>query len=233
MARNAAPAITVVRSRERGFFATTIGRKFIMGLTGLVWAGFVFGHMAGNLLMFVSSDAYNSYGHALTSGNLIYVIEALLLGAILIHIGCAISLILDNKKARPMGYAVSTKGDKAASLASRTMAVSGSLILVFIISHLITFKFGPVYMTSVDGVEMRDLYRLLIEVFAQPTYVGWYVVCLILLGFHLKHGVSSLFQSLGLLNSRSEKTIRCVGFVYGLVVSLGFLAQPLVIFFKG
>ena len=215
------------------FFKSTIGRKYLMGFTGLIWAGFVFGHMAGNLLMFVSPEAYNSYGHALTSGNVIYVIEAVLLSALVVHVICAVTLILDNKKARPQGYAVSARGEKSVDLASRTMAVTGSLILVFVLSHLWTFKFGAHYSTVVQGVEMRDLYRLLIEVFSDPLYVTWYVVSLILLGFHLRHGVKSIFQSFGLLNEKSQNWIRALGLLYGGVVSLGFLAQPLMIFLKG
>ncbi len=214
------------------FIKSSIGRKYIMGLTGAVWAGFVFGHMAGNLLMFVSADAYNAYGHAIVSGGLIYLIEAVLIAALLLHVGCALSLIIDNRRARPQEYAIPAAGAKAATLASRTMAMTGSIILIFVILHLITFKFGPHYRTVVEGVEMRDLYRLMMEVFVQPLYVFWYVICLVLLGFHLRHGVGSIFQSLGLLNNRSQKTIQAVSWIYASVVAVGFLAQPISVFLK-
>lgn len=214
------------------FLRSSIGRKYLMGVTGAVWAGFVFGHMAGNLLMFVSADAYNAYGHAIVSSPLLYVIEGVLLGSLLVHIVCAVTLVLDNRRARPQAYAQTSVGVKAASLASRTMALTGSLILAFVIYHLITFKYGPVYMTSIGGVEMRDLHRLVVEVFSSPLYVTWYVVCLILLGFHLRHGVGSIFQSLGWMNNRSRPLIQKISWIYGGVVAAGFLSQPIFIFLQ-
>jgi succinate dehydrogenase / fumarate reductase cytochrome b subunit len=126
---------------------------------------------------------------------------------------------------------VQAKGLKKASLASRTMAPQGALILAFVVSHLATFKFGTVYQTTVDGVAMRDLFRLMIEVFQQPGYVAWYIVCLLLLGFHLSHGVGSLFQSLGLKNDMTAPSIQRISKIYAWVVAAGFLAQPLYVFF--
>ena len=212
------------------FFRSTVGKKYVMGITGLIWAGFVLGHMAGNMLIFVSKDAYNAYGHALTSGNLIYLIEAVLVGALLAHVACAISLTIGNRRAKPKGYAVVGKGEKATSVASRTMAAQGSLILAFVILHLVTFKFGTYYETTVNGVVMRDLARLFVEVFQNPIYVGWYVVCLILLGFHLSHGVKSIFQSFGILNRANEDKVKKLGLAYGAIVALGFLSQPIYAF---
>jgi succinate dehydrogenase / fumarate reductase cytochrome b subunit len=212
------------------FICSTIGRKYIMGITGLVWAGFVFAHMAGNMLIFVSDDAYNSYGHALTSGNIIYVAEAVLILAIVTHVVCAISLLISNKTARPQRYAVMPESQKAASFASRTMAIQGSAILAFIIWHLITFKFGPVYTTTIQGIEVRDLSRLMYEVFNQPIYLIGYLVCLVLLGFHLRHGVSSIFQSFGLLTEAHAKKIQVIGIVYAVVVVGGFFSQPIYAF---
>ncbi len=213
-----------------GFLGSTVGKKYIMGITGLIWAGFVLAHMAGNLLIFVSSDAYNAYGHALTSGNLIYVAETVLVLALITHVFCAISLTKNNREAKQSRYAVSAKGQKRVSLASRTMAVQGSLILAFVILHIITFKYGTYYETTVNGVVMRDLARLMVEVFQSPAYVVWYLVCLILLGFHLTHGVGSTFQSLGLMNGSYRDGLRKLSLTYGVVVALGFIAQPLYLF---
>lgn len=212
------------------FICSTIGRKYIMGITGLAWAGFVFAHMAGNMLIFLSNDAYNLYGHAITSGSIIYFAEAGLIAALLIHVICAVSLIATNKTARPQRYAVASESQKAASLASRTMAVQGSVILAFIIWHLMTFKFGPHYTTTVSGVEVRDLAKLMYEVFQQPLYLGGYIISLILLGFHLRHGISSIFQSFGLLTEAHAAKIKTIGIVYAVVVIGGFLSQPLYAF---
>lgn len=202
-----------------------------MGITGLIWAGFVLTHMAGNLLIFVSADAYNAYGHALTSGNLIYVAEIVLVLALIAHVYSAISLTKHNREAKQTRYAVAAKGQKRVTLASRTMAIQGSLILAFVILHISTFKYGTYYETTVNGVVMRDLARLMVEVFQSPAYVGWYLISLILLGFHLTHGVGSTFQSLGLMNGSYREGLRKLSLTYGVVVALGFIAQPLYLFF--
>lgn len=213
------------------FLTSSVGKKYLMGLSGLIWAGFVFGHMAGNMLMFVSPGAYNAYGHGLTSGKLIYAIEALLIAALLTHVLLAISLTWGNRSARPQGYAMRSSRQKAAVFASRTMAIHGTIILVFIILHLATFKFGTVYETTVDGVPMRDLFRLMVDVFHQPGYVLWYVVALILLMFHLSHGVGSIFQSFGLLHPGYQPLINKVRWIYSIVVVAGFISQPVYVYF--
>lgn len=219
---------------DKPFFLTSVGKKYLMGLTGLVWSGFVLGHMAGNLLMFVSADAYNKYGHALTSGMFIYFVETVLILSLLTHIGCAISLTRENRAARgAQRYALHPNGAKGSSLASKTMAIQGSLLLFFIISHIATLKFGTYYQTTVDGVVMRDLYRLIVEVFAQPGFLIWYVVSLIALLFHLSHGFGSVFQSLGLKNAKNEKLIQKASWLYALIVAGGFLAQPIYCFLRG
>lgn len=216
-----------------GFLGSTIGKKYLMGITGLIWAGFVLAHMAGNLLIFVSHDAYNSYGHFLTSGKFIYVAEAVLILALVTHVYCAIWLTKNNREAKATKYAASAKGKKKVSLASRTMAIQGSLILVFVIWHLLTFKFGQHYETNVDGIVMRDLARLMFEVFQEPMYVVGYVFCLILLGFHLSHGVGSTFQSLGLMEGSYRGVWHKLSLGYAAIVALGFIAQPLYIFLMG
>lgn len=212
------------------FVTSSVGQKYLMGVAGLVWVGFVFAHMAGNLLMFVSPEAYNLYGHTLTSGYVIYFAEAILVAALLTHVFIGITLTIKNRRARPHRYAAAGSRNKGARPASRTMMVHGSIILVFIITHLATFKYGTYYETTVNGVVMRDLYRLMVEVFSQPLYVVWYCVALVLLGFHLSHGFSSMFQSFGLLHPSYNETIKKVGWVYAVVVAAGFLSQPIVVF---
>lgn len=216
----------------RPFFLTTIGKKYLMALTGLLWAGFIFSHMAGNLLMLISPDLYNSYGHMITSGNLIYFIEALLIASILTHILCAISLTKMNQASGGAHrYAKQTNGEKAVTKASKTMAIQGSIILVFIISHISTFKYGEYYETTVNNIVMRDLYRLIFEVFHKPGFIFWYLISLVLLGFHLSHGFGSLFQSLGIKNNRFAQVINKLSILYAVVVAGGFIIQPIYIYF--
>lgn len=214
-----------------GFFTSSVGKKYIMAISALVWTGFVLAHMAGNLLIFVSADAYNSYGHAITSGNIIYIAETVLVAALIAHVAMAIRLTIGNRKARGHRYAVSAASEKKVSVGSRTMGLQGTIILVFIILHIATFKYGTVYETNVHGVLMRDLYRLILEVFRQPGYVVWYCVALVILGFHLTQGVKSVFQSLGIWNSSYKPVAKTIAVVYGVIVAAGFLSQPIYVYF--
>ena len=216
-----------------GLIQSSIGRKMIMGVCGGVWAGFVFGHMAGNMLIWVSPEAYNKYGHAIVSNKpLLWGTEAILLSTILIHIVLGVVLTIKNKGARKQKYAMTPSGEKKATSASRTMIFHGSILLFFIVYHLITFKYGVEYPVTYDGVEMRDLHRLIVEVFQNPLYIGGYIVCLLLLGWHLSHGVSSLFQSLGWNHPKYTPAIKCMSYGYAIVVTAGFISQPLYVMFN-
>jgi len=220
----------VALTASHGFLRSTIGKKYLMGLAGLVWAGFVLAHMAGNLLMFISGDAYNLYSHALTSGYIIYAAETVLVLALVLHVYLAINLTLQNRSSKGSRYAVKATGEKKARFASTWMGVQGSLILAFVILHLATFKYGTYYETTVHGVVMRDIFRLMIEVFQSPAYVAWYLVALVLLGFHLSHGVGSVFQSFGWMDGNYQPILRKLSVVYAVVVIAGFMAQPLYVF---
>lgn len=213
------------------YLTSSVGRKYIMAVTGLLWSGFVFAHMLGNMLIMVGPEAYNRYAHALISNPLIYVAEAALVVTLSLHAYNGISLWLRNQRTKPSQYAVTPTRVKGASVASKSMAYTGSIVLVFIILHLITFKYGPNYTAVYGGVEMRDLHRLVIEVFQIPAYVGWYLVCMVLVGLHLFHGFSSSFQTLGVNHPRYNGLIKTVGTVYGVVVAAGFIVQPLYVFF--
>lgn len=213
------------------FLKSTVGRKYLMGLTGLVWMGFIFTHMAGNMLILVSPDAYNAYGHSIVSNKLLlYGAEMAILGALVIHVVCAISLTMQNRSARDLRYAVQPNGAKGAVVGSKYMAAQGSAILAFIVLHLITFKYGQYYETTVSGVVMRDLHKLILEVFQNPIYVGWYVICLLLMLFHLRHGAASIFQSFGVLERKMQTNIKRGAWLYAIVVVVGFLSQPLYVF---
>lgn len=202
-----------------------------MALTGFIWLGFVLTHMLGNLLILVSANAYNAYGHAIVSNPLLIGAEGLLLLTLLVHIVSGVKLTIENKKARPQKYAMPTNGDKAARFQSKFMIFHGTLILVFIISHLITFKYGPHYSTIVNGVEMRDLHKLVIEVFQNPGAVAWYAVALVVLGFHLSHGFFSALASAGIYHPKYSCLIHKFGYAYGAIVAIGFLVQPFYAFF--
>ena len=221
------------------YFQSTLGRKQIVGLAGLGLAGFVLSHMAGNLLLLVSPQAYNEYAHALVSNPLLYVAELGLVGLFLGHIVMAVILTLKNKSARPNRYHVVADGKKKTSLAQKTLIHQGMIILIFLILHLITFKFGPGYSGEADytvaygGVEMRDMYKLVAAIFQNPAWVGFYVFTLLLLGFHLNHGLQSSIKTLGFNHPKYEPKIKLIGSAYAWIVTLGFISQPVVLMLKG
>lgn len=204
-----------------------ITKKAIVAVTGLILAGFVLMHMLGNLLLFAGPQLYNTYSYKLTSNPALYLIEAVLLIAFILHIFYATWLTKISKSARPIGYAASPNGEKQATLASRTMIYHGAILLAFTIIHLETFKFGPHYEVTYDGIVMRDLYKLVMEVFISPTYVAWYVVSMVLLATHLYHGVSSVFQSWGFNHPIYSPLLKKIGVAYALGVGIGFLTNPI------
>jgi len=208
---------------------TDIGRKALMGVTGLLLIGFLVMHMSANLLVLFDKDAYNTYSDTLIRNPLIYLAEAALALFFIGHFVSGIVVTLRNRKARPDGYAVKARaGDTGRkSFASSTMIVSGLVMLAFVPLHLETFKFGAWYDTP-DG--MRDLHRLVLEVFQNPFYVAWYVVALAFLGFHAWHGFGSGFESLGVAWSRE---LRRFGQVLAVVLTLGFMIVPIYVLATG
>ncbi len=206
---------------------TTIFRKQIVAVSGLMISGFVLIHMAGNCLMFLGPQVYNFYGHQITSGPIYYPIEIVLLLAFLTHIGTAILITRDNRKANvSTPGAMRTGGEKKARFGSQSMIYTGLLILVFLILHLITFRFGTYYEATYNGVIVRDLYRLMIEKFNEPLYTGWYLFSMVLLGIHLSHGFSALFQTFGFASVKNC-TVKKIGWIFALLVAGGFSAQPI------
>lgn len=216
------------------FFSSAIGRKQIMGFTGLVWAGFVLMHMFGNLLIVVGPGAYNAYGHAIVSNPLLFVAEAGLVLAMLFHIYDGIMVTLKNKGAREIKNSMPTSGPKAARFQSRWMIFHGSILLVFIILHLAHFKYGPGigdgYVVSSNGAQVRDLYKLVSETFHSPLYLVWYSIAMVVVGLHLSHGLYSSFASLGIYHPKFSPLLNKFGYVYAVVVALGFIVPPLYVF---
>lgn len=213
------------------YFMSSIGRKQLMAITGLIWSGFVLTHMAANLLIIFNAEAYNKYSHALTSNPAIYLAEAALVLTIIVHIVKGIWVTIENKKARPQKYAMTPKGDKAPRFQSKWMIYHGTLLAIFLVYHLVTFKFGTYYSVTYGGVEMRDLHRLVLEVFQSPAYVAFYLVCMVAVGLHLSHGFYSAFSTLGLYHPRYSPMLNKFGYFYGFVIAAGFIVQPLYVFF--
>lgn len=216
--------------RFQTYIFSSVGQKQLMAISGLGWSVFVLMHMLGNLLILGGAEIYNKYSHALISNPAIILFEIGLLTLLLTHIFYGIRTTIDNLKARKQQYMVSPSPPKSSSLSSRTMIYQGVVILVFVILHLIHFKFGTEYTTTYGNVEMRDLFRLVAETFQSPLYVGFYVLSVFILGFHLSHGLSSSLQSLGFYHDKYQIVVQRLSLTYGLVIALGFSIAPLYIY---
>ena len=213
--------------------SSSIGSKILIALTGLGLAVFLIGHLAGNLLFLAGPEAFNSYSHALVSNPLVYVAEAGLVAIFFLHVAKTVAGMVSNRAARPAPYAVrrwaKTKNPRSRkSLASSTMIVTGSITALFVVTHLATFKFGPVY-SAPNGV--RDIYRLQLEVFSSPVYVGFYLLAMAVIFFHLWHGLSSAAQSLGFSNQRYGRRLVLGGRVLAVLIAGGFAMLPLFMYF--
>lgn len=212
--------------------ASSIGSKVLIALTGLGLAVFLIGHLAGNLLFLAGPEAFNHYSHSLVSNPLVYVAELGLLAVFFLHVGKTVAGYLANRAARPTGYAVrrwaKSKNPKSRkSVASSTMIVTGTITAVFVVTHLATFKFGTYY-EGTAGI--RDLYRLQLEVFSSPAYVGFYLVAMGVIFLHLWHGLSSAAQSLGIDNAQWTPRILVAGRVLTLLIAGGFFIIPIYTF---
>lgn len=216
------------------FLNSTVGRKIVMSLTGLGFLLFVISHLVGNFLLFVSPDAYNKYSDLLISNPLIYIAELALVILFVTHAILALVLTRQSQKARPDGYQLqkSKKGPSRKSLSSSTMYYSGLVVLVFVIIHVWTVKYGKHYSSIIKGEEVRDLYTLVAEMFANPWVALGYGAAVVVLGFHLFHAFSSAFQTLGVNRPKLNRTLLCMGQFLALFIALGFLSMPLYFFFR-
>jgi succinate dehydrogenase / fumarate reductase cytochrome b subunit len=204
-------------------FATSVGSKLLIGLTGLALFLFLITHIAGNALIVLGRSTFNSYSHALTSNPLIPLIEIVLALIFLLHIYKTVTMYLGNQQARPVAYKAkkSQGGPSRRTFSSTTMVVSGLWLLIFVIIHVRTFKYGPDYPSDVEGV--RDLYRLVLENFHNPLNVAFYVLSMLVVGSHLWHGAASAFQSLGVSHPRWTPRLLAAGKAFAVVIGGGFI----------
>jgi succinate dehydrogenase / fumarate reductase cytochrome b subunit len=197
-----------------------------MALTGLVLAGFVLGHMTGNLLMFKGPAAINAYAKWLhDNAGLLWAARTILIVSTFAHIWVGIQLALENRAARDGGPAADAT--RRASFASRTMPYSGVVILGFLVFHLLHFTFRTVALGGVDFGD--DVHKMLVAGFSCRPVACFYIVSMLLLCLHLSHGISSVFQTLGLRNERWRARLDVLALVYAWVIALGFISIPLAV----
>ena len=214
--------------------ASSLGKKYLMGLSGLVLAGFVLGHMAGNLQIFLPPEYINAYGHKLQTlpYKLLWLVRAFLLFCVVVHLWMAVVLTVENRRARPERYEVEATVD--ASLASRTMIWSGGILLLFIGFHLLHFTVKSIFDYNnlpfiLDGEVVHDVYAMMYLGFTHWYVSLFYVVAMGLLCMHLSHGVSSMFQTLGFRNEKWSGRLNCLATTYGWVVFAGFISIPVAV----
>lgn len=208
---------------------SSVGKKLLTSITGLALVTFVIVHMLGNLTLLYSATAYNQLAHLIDScGPLLYVVEAVLLLSVCVHIAIGISIQVRKRQAREADYALLTSAGAPSrqTLSSRTMIISGLLLGLFLIHHLATFKFAAGYRLA--GSNERDLARLVFETFQSPIYTAGYVLVLSALGLHLRHGLWSALQSLGIA---TKPRMFAASAVLGSAIALGFIGLPLAIYF--
>lgn len=219
-------------SRHRTL-SSLISTKLIVGATGLLLFLYLILHIVGNLLVFLGQDTFNKYSYMLVSNPLVGPVEIGLVIVVLIHLFKAIQMTLQNRAARPTAYAVKKMagGTSQKSLASSTMIFTGLALLVFIPIHVVMFKYGPEYAYGTTSI--RDLYRLEVENFSSPVAVALYVLVMIVVGFHLWHGVASSFQSLGLSGPRFTPAVRRIGKTFAVLIAGGFIVIAVWVFLYG
>jgi succinate dehydrogenase / fumarate reductase cytochrome b subunit len=226
-------------------FQSSLGKKYIMAVSGLCLFGFVLGHLVGNLQIFLGPEAINKYGHFLQSNpELIWPARIGLLVLVALHIWSAIKLEIENRSARPVAYG--EYKPVGSSLASRTMVMSGLIVFFFIVYHLLhyTFKVESINLThqnfatfqepikGMPGETRLDIYKMMVTGFSHPAVSFFYVIGVGLLCLHLSHGASSLFHSLGWKNKAWAPVLDGGAKVVATLIFLGYISIPAAILLK-
>ncbi|NYJ02563.1 succinate dehydrogenase / fumarate reductase cytochrome b subunit [Nocardioides thalensis] len=214
-------------------YRTSIALKLLMAISGIVFVGFVLGHMYGNLKAFSGHDAFNEYAHHLRElgepllphEGFLWIMRAGLIVSLVVHVVCAVVLWRRAQKARPVRYAV--KKHTGAIPASRLMRFGGLTIFLFLVWHLVNFTIGKV---NVQGGETDDPYNLLVDTFDVWWMTLIYLAAMAMLGAHLHHGVWSSLQTLGWTSTQQARaTAKTFSLALAIVIAGGFSLVPLAV----
>ncbi len=214
-------------SEKTRFYSSSVGRKYIVGLTGLFLCSFLVVHFSGNLLLFKNDGgtSYNRFSEFMATNIAIRTLEVLLFAGFLIHIIWAFLVWLHNRQSRPERYTMS-RADENSTLSSRIGFLTGSIVFIFLVVHLKSFwvptRFGSMTVTEYDMVKTA---------FTDPVYDIFYLVALVLLGFHLRQGFQSAFQTFG-LRPFWRRPVDLIAVIFWLIFPLGFAAMPLYFLLK-
>jgi succinate dehydrogenase / fumarate reductase cytochrome b subunit len=227
-----APRIHIISQ----IFQSSVGKKFVMAVSGFALFLFVIGHLVGNLQIFLGPEAINRYGHFLQSNpELIWPARLGLLLMVGLHIWAAMRLSAENKAARPVGYL--EYQPVSSSYASRTMLMSGIIIFFFVVYHLLHFTVqlqyvnltGRNFVDFTDPARRHDIFKMMVVGFNNPFVSGFYVVGMALLCLHLSHGASSMFQSLGWKNKTYGPMLDKLARVVAVLIFIGYVSIPIAI----
>jgi succinate dehydrogenase / fumarate reductase cytochrome b subunit len=214
-------------NRAFRFYKSSVGKKVVMAVTGVIGIGFLIVHVLGNLLAFRGAAALNSYSHFLKStGELLWVVRGVLIVSVILHVIAAYQLTMQNRAARPDGYA--RYEPQASTLASRTMRWGGVFLLVFIIVHILHFTTGTI--RPAGFFTPGDVYANVVGSFRIWWVVLFYVVAMIALGAHIFHGAWSSIRTLGVARPSENPLQRRVALILALFLWLGFTSLPVAVF---
>ena len=204
------------------FYDSTIGKKAVMAITGLILSGFLVLHMLGNLQVFLGREVMNHYAETLHANQgLLWAARSILLLSVVLHTWAAVQLTALKAAARPVGYVKG--GNVQATTGSRTMMLSGPVIGLFVVGHLLHLTTGTIHPQFVE----LHAYENLVTGFTNPIASGLYIVAMILVGFHLSHGIWSMFQSVGFSHPRYTPLIKKFAAVFSWILIAGFIAVPI------
>ena len=218
----------MARPSRAGLWRSTIGRKAVMALTGIALLGFVIAHMAGNLQMFLPNGPQAMHDYAvflrhLLHGAGIWILRGGLILAAILHVWAAASLTIENRQARPTKY---RKWEpRASTLYSRTMRLTGVLLLAYVVYHLLHMTFGTVH----NDFRHLDPYHNLVSAFQRPLVAWGYVAAMLMLGLHLHHGIWSMLRTLGVSHPRYVRASHIGAAALTIVIVLGYLAIPVAV----
>jgi succinate dehydrogenase / fumarate reductase, cytochrome b subunit len=217
---------------------SSIGKKTVVALTGIVLVLFVIGHMLGNMTVFFGPDVINAYAmHLRDLGPLLWLIRLFMLTCVVLHIWFTMLLWKENLAAHPQKYAVFAPMET--TIWARTMRLTGLVVLAFIVFHLAHFTLlivDPSYATyhaELHGRQVHDVYRMVIVGFRNPLISLFYIVSLALLAFHLSHGIGSLFQTLGITDKKMRFYYETGAGILAWLLFVGYVSIPISILFFG
>lgn len=208
-------------------FTTSVGKKQLMAVTGFLFLLFLAVHLAGNLTIYRGAESFNSYSEHLHGlGLLLVVAELGLLFFALVHITTAVFVFLENRRARPQGYAVDKSGG-GRTLSSRSMPYTGLFILAFVVIHLL-----GVSRFFVDR-STRTVFQVVTELFSHPGYIVFYTASMVIVALHVRHGLWSAFQTVGANHPKYMPFIERLSIAFAVVVGIGFGTLPIAISLMG